>query len=56
MDRQESPQLIDRKTQVDADAQETTGASKYQFAEKRILYNLSRNKSDSICGYPKWIN
>ena len=29
MGRQESPQLIDRKGQVDADAQETSRASKY---------------------------
>jgi len=30
MGRQESPQLIERKTQVDTDAQETSRASKYQ--------------------------
>ena len=29
MGRQESPQLIERKTQVDTDAQETSRASKY---------------------------
>jgi len=29
MGRQESPQLIEKKTQVDADAQETSRASKY---------------------------
>jgi len=29
MDRQESPQLIERKTQVDTDTQETSRASKY---------------------------
>jgi len=29
MGRQESPQLIKRKTQVDTDAQETSRASKY---------------------------
>jgi len=29
MDRQESPQLIERKGQVDTDAQETSRASKY---------------------------
>ena len=32
MGRRESPQLIERKTQVDADAQETSRASKYLFA------------------------
>jgi len=31
MCRQESPQLIERKTQVDTDAQETSRASKYTF-------------------------
>ena len=30
MGRQESPQLIERKTQVDTDAQETSRASKYR--------------------------
>jgi len=30
MGRQESPQLIERKTQVDTDAQETSRASKYK--------------------------
>jgi len=29
MGRQESPQLIERKTQVDTDAQETSRASKF---------------------------
>jgi len=29
MDKQESPQLMERKTQVDTDAQETRRASKY---------------------------
>jgi len=29
MGRQESPQLIERKTQVDTDAQKTSRASKY---------------------------
>ena len=31
MGRQESPQLIERKTQVDTDAQETSRASKYSW-------------------------
>jgi len=31
MGRQELPQLIERKTQVDTDAQETSRASKYFF-------------------------
>ena len=31
MGRQESPQLIERKTQVDTDAQETSRASKYSL-------------------------
>ena len=36
MGKQESPQLIERKTQVDTDAQETSRASKYWF-----LYSVS---------------
>jgi len=32
MGRQESPQLIERKTQVDTDAQETSRASKYNIS------------------------
>jgi len=38
MGRQESPQLIERKTQVDTDAQETSRASKYfmQFSDKLV--------------------
>jgi len=31
MSRQELPQLIERKTQVDTDAQETSRASKYIY-------------------------
>jgi len=31
MGRQESPQLIERKEQVDTDAQETSRASKYNI-------------------------
>jgi len=31
MGRQESPQLIERKTQVDADAQKPSKASKYLY-------------------------
>jgi len=31
MGRQESPQLIERKTQVDTDAKETSTASKYSI-------------------------
>jgi len=31
MGRQESPQLTERKTQVDTDAQETSRASKYEL-------------------------
>ena len=37
MGRQESPQLIERKTQVDTDAQETSRASKYY---RKICCNL----------------
>jgi len=40
MGRQESPQLIERKTQVDTDAQETSRASKYNF---QILASLENN-------------
>jgi len=38
MGRQESPQLIERKTQVDTDAQETSRASKYYYN----IYNYIR--------------
>jgi len=37
MGRQESPQLIERKTQVDTDAQETSRASKYSRKHQAIL-------------------
>ena len=40
MGRQESPQLIERKTQVDTDAQETSRASKY-FLEDVALKSLN---------------
>jgi len=40
MGRQESPQLIERKTQVDTDAQETSRASKY-FLENVALKSLN---------------
>jgi len=33
MGRQESPQLIERKTQVDTDAQETSRVSKYSLID-----------------------
>ena len=37
MGRQESPQLIERKTQVDTDAQETSRASKYYLIGQIFL-------------------
>ena len=37
MGRQESPQLIERKTQVDTDAQETSRASKYFYTKWLFL-------------------
>jgi len=40
MGRQESPQLIERKTQVHTDAQETGRASKYQ----QFVYNSEKYK------------
>ena len=39
MGRQESPQLIERKTQVDTDAQETSRASKYSDSFESVLWN-----------------
>jgi len=44
MDRQKSPQLIERKTQVDTDAQETSRASKYistvySYSRQRVFNN-----------------
>jgi len=44
MDRQESPQLIERKTQVDTDAQETSRASKYILS----IFNI-RSRFRSGC-------
>jgi len=44
MGRQESPQLIERKTQVNANAQATSRASKYsklELLEKCIIYIAS---------------
>ena len=41
MGRQESPQLIERKGQVDTDAQETNGASKYFY--NRGSYCIAAN-------------
>ena len=48
MGRQESPQLIERKTQVDTDAQETSRASKYNvaavsfraFSSRTVLFRI----------------
>jgi len=40
MGRQESPQLIERKTQVDADAHETSRASKYILTTCPYFDNL----------------
>ena len=37
MGRQESPQLLERMTQVDTDAQETSRASKYHSLELSLL-------------------
>ena len=42
MGRQESPQLIERKGQVDTDAQETNRASKYNIT---YLFFLTLNKN-----------
>jgi len=41
MGRQESPQLTERKTQVDTDAQETSRASKYNPNPNRNLTTLT---------------
>jgi len=37
MGRQESPQLTERKTQVDTDAKETSSASKYYLISEIFL-------------------
>jgi len=44
MGRQESPQLVERKTQVDTDAQETSRASKHYFMQTSLT-KLSPVKS-----------
>jgi len=47
MGRQESPQLIERKTQVDTDAQETSRASKcieHSYFYPRISFSYLRNE------------
>jgi len=41
MCRQESSQLIERKTQVDTDAQETSAASKYSIKKMSFLSKKS---------------
>jgi len=44
MGRQESPQLIERKTQVDTDAQETSRASIYCMTLYISFNRLKNNK------------
>ena len=48
MGRQESPQLIERKGQVDTDAQETNRASKYFLAYFMRILNACEVLQDSI--------
>jgi len=54
MGRQESPQLIERKTQVDTDAQETSRAFKYLTLPKSTVHNLRPHAAfdNGISGRP----
>jgi len=50
MGRQEWPQLIERKTQVDTDAQETSRASKYR---RQVISIPCQHLLSKMCGLRK---
>jgi len=51
MGRQESPQLIERKTQVDTDAQETSRASKYWIWFNDNLHTFVKVYTRYTCSF-----
>jgi len=55
MGRQESPQLIERKTQVDTDAQETSRASKYYLISQIfLLLYIITFQAETSAGHTKY--
>jgi len=55
MGRQESPQLIERNTQVDTDALETSRASKYYlFSQIFLLTYITTFEPEIPAGHPKY--